>query len=371
MHSFRIDIREILPPKKMNTERGKMDAQVQESLFDSSRTVRNTDLKRPIQVVIWYPTSPSFNSKRSIYRDYYLLSVSQTNFKSPSENEQEASIERFISFLNSNGIPDSAAREWLSSPMSGTRDTDPGKGTFPLIIVAQGNFHSAYNQAVLSEYLASHGYVVATTPSASRIDGAMEGPEQVLQYATAQSNDLEEAITVTEKLFERNFDRIALVGHSFSARAAFLLTLNRKFDAFVSLDGGIANRQGKEWLDRVELDYSKWITPLMHIYQEGGSIVVPDFELIDSLVAAKPIIGRVDSIPHAGFTSLGFVAGTIPGFTIGEQTDDIGGRASEIVKATRLFLDAMLKDKETSINWSNDGRWEFIHFREVQYDLQD
>lgn len=329
--------------------------------IDSTRTVRNTDNKRPIQVTIWYPASSPFNAGANRYRNYYLLTVSQTNFNSPTAEEEDAAVERYISFMNSNEIPDTAAREWLSRPMAGMREAEPATGTFPLVLIAQGNFHSAYNQAILSEYLASHGYIVATTPSVSLIDGPLEETDQIYDYADTQAYDLQEAISATERRFEIRFDRIAVVGHSFGARAGFLLALRRHTNAFVSLDGGIANRQGKEWLDRIEFDPESWTTPMLHLYQEVDSIVEPDFELLDTLSPVKPVAVRVDSVPHAGFTSLGFVAGTVPGFAIGQPADDIGGRAAEIAEATRRFLDDILKNKGSEKQGLDTRRWKYLN----------
>ena len=42
------------------------------------------------------------------------------------------------------------------------RDATPLQRAFPLVLIAQGNRQDAPDQAVLSEFLASHGYVVAS-----------------------------------------------------------------------------------------------------------------------------------------------------------------------------------------------------------------
>jgi predicted dienelactone hydrolase len=61
--------------------------------------------------------------------------------------------------------------QWLDAPMLAARDAPPGGGRFPLVLLEQGNGQTLRDQAPLAEYLASHGYVVATSPSPTLITG--------------------------------------------------------------------------------------------------------------------------------------------------------------------------------------------------------
>ena len=79
---------------------------------------------------------------------------------------------------------------WLDAPMLATADPDPSGGRFPLVLVAQGNGQSAPDQAPLAEYLASHGYVVATSPSPMRISGPLVDEASVGARAEEQAADL-------------------------------------------------------------------------------------------------------------------------------------------------------------------------------------
>jgi predicted dienelactone hydrolase len=58
------------------------------------------------------------------------------------------------------------------------------------VVIAQGNGQSAKHQAVLAEYLASHGYVVATSPSPLRLGARMESEADVLPVAREQARDM-------------------------------------------------------------------------------------------------------------------------------------------------------------------------------------
>jgi dienelactone hydrolase len=170
-----------------------------------------------------------------------------------------------------------------------------------------------------------------------------------LVQVRAQTADLALAIRTAQTLPYVDARRVAAVGHSFGARSAFLLSLEEPLVALVSLDGGIANRLGREWLDGVPIDRARWRTPLLHIFQEGDPIVQPDFTLIRSLRAATRTLVRVDSLPHAGFATLGFVAGTIRGFQIGTTASDLAGRASTVAAVTLNFLDSVVKGRDAAL----------------------
>lgn len=56
--------------------------------------------------------------------------------------------------------------------------------------MAQGNGQSAHHQAVLSEFLASHGFIVCATPSQARLGDRLKSEADVLPGAMAQAGDL-------------------------------------------------------------------------------------------------------------------------------------------------------------------------------------
>ena len=64
-------------------------------------------------------------------------------------------------------------------------------------------------------------------------------------------------------VFNADTMRTGIVAHSFGARSALLFALEHAVAAFVSLDGGIANRAGKGWLDEAELRPQELRMPLL------------------------------------------------------------------------------------------------------------
>lgn len=325
-------------------------------LRDSTRTLPGDGTPRPVQISLWYPARAAGNGDDDggaepsmTYRDYFLLTANEVTLEPLGPGEAGAAIARFKEFLASNGVAGSVVDDWFSRPVAALREAPAAPGRFPLILIAQGNFHAAYNQAILAEYLASHGYAVATGPSQSRIDGPPERDDPVIRAARAQAGDLDFMVDALHHDPRVDADRLGVVAHSFGARSAFLLLLDHDVSAFVSLDGGIANRRGKAWIDDIDFDPASICTPILHFYQDVDETVLPDFELLSSLDGAERLLVRVDSLYHPHFTSLGLASGVVPGFRIGPPSPEVVSKAVAVGELTRRFLDAHTRGTDPGI----------------------
>ncbi len=186
-------------------------------LYDSARTIDKPNGFRPVQVSIWYPANNSGKSARMTYKDYFLLSAKETNYKT-SKSLTDSAVVNYKKLLAGNGIVDSTVDKWFNTKMLAVKNAQPIKDIFPLVVVAQGNFHSAHHQAFLCEFLASYGYVVITTPSQTRITGQLTDVSQAVASAEEQIEDMEFAIKAVKKFGNIDFNNIALLGHSFGGQ---------------------------------------------------------------------------------------------------------------------------------------------------------
>ena len=139
-----------------------------------------------------------------------------------------------------------------------------------MVVVAQGNYHSAHHQAFLCEFLASYGYVVVTTPSQTRISGQMTDNSQAVESAEEQIKDMEFAIRSLRKFDNIDFNNIALLGHSFGGRSILLLQMkNENVKCLVSLDGGLGLNTAIDDIKKSpEFNSEKMNVPLLHIYED-------------------------------------------------------------------------------------------------------
>lgn len=303
---------------------------------------------RSLQVTVWYPSRTNDGGYPLRYRDYVVLSGTEQRAET-SENTGagEATVAAYQKLLTDNGVPESAVAAWLGAPVAAVRGAPPVTGRFPLVLVAQGRFHSAHHQAVLSEYLASHGFIVATTPSPFRPDAPpVAPPEDVLAGARVQAEDLERTLSALRAQPNVDAAHVAVVGHSFGARAAFLFALRHpETAALVSLDGGIANQQGKDWLTGLaDFRPEAFRVPLLHLYQEGDAVVTPDFELMTSLKHTERWLLLLPGLRHADFTSLGAATAVAPELAPPGHAEDTARGWATTAETTRRFLEATVRE---------------------------
>jgi Dienelactone hydrolase and related enzymes len=206
------------------------------------------------------------------------------------------------------GLSSQATESFLGAHVYATRDAIAAKGRYPLVLIAQGNGQDAADQAVLAEFLASHGYVVASVPSPMK-KHPMTDESQIGAFAEEQARALERARVVASRAVRIQKKRQAVIGHSFGARAALLLAArDRNIRAVVSLDGGIGTATGNQYL---QFDHHAPLPPLLHIYEELDPFMKPDFTFLKELRTASLTTTPTAGMHHIHFTTYGFAAAAI------------------------------------------------------------
>jgi len=315
---------------------------------DSTRRME-TGEPRPLDIGVWYPTR-STERLRLTYRDYYLLAAA------------EPELENFIQFLASHGAENREVAAWLATPMRAIRDALPTDQRFPLVLIAQGNGHSVQDQAPMAEHLASHGYVVATTPSPMRVTGPLESESQVGARAMEQSIDLETAeLRLLQWRRDIAGEAIGVVGHSFGARAGLLLAMrSTHVAALVSLDGGIGTATGRGSMESVAGFRPGAVrAAILHFYETLDDYMTPDLSLLRSLTGVTRWIQQAP-LHHHQFTSLG--AATVEHAALRgalAATDTTAAAYSAVLTETLVFLDAFLKGDRNARSRLESGAAQF------------
>jgi len=319
------------------------------SLYDSTRTINNQKSYRPIQLSIWYPAQDSQNPEPMIYKDYFLLSATEIDFE-VSDALKDSSIAEYKNLLLQNGVNADAFEEWFDNQMIANKNAIPIENKFPLVVVAQGNYHSAHHQSFLCEFLASNGYVVVTTPSQTRISGLMTDNSQAVESAGDQVKDMEFAIHSIRNFNNIDFNNIALLGHSFGGRSILLLQMkNENVKCLISLDGGLGLNTAIEDIKKSpEFNSEKMNVPLLHIYEDNEEFIKPDFTLIDSFNHSEIFLIKINDIHHFYFTSIGLVSGTIEGFA--PASENLFVKSKLIYDFTKGFLNAVFEHNDKVMN---------------------
>jgi dienelactone hydrolase len=223
--------------------------------------------------------------------------------------------DRTAAFLARTGVPASTVDSFLASPLYATASTRREAGPFPLVLIAHGNGQDAVDQAVFSEYLASQGLVVVSTPSPMR-QAPMQREDQVAEFAERQASDLADAMDLVSTLMPVDTMRVAIVGHSFGARAALLLAMRApRVAAIVSLDGGIGTATATESFRNAPSFHAEaTVPPLLHFHEALDEFMRPDFSLLQSLRHTSLVLEPTRGMRHVHFTTFGFAAAYFPEF---------------------------------------------------------
>ena len=316
------------------------------SLYDSTRTIINPKNFRPIQVSVWYPAEISGKSVHMTYKDYFLLSAEETDYK-VSKAHKDSVVNNYKKLLLQDGISEKAIDEWFNTKMLAYQDANQLKGKFPLVVVAQGNFHSAHHQAFLCEFLASNGYVVITTPSQTRITGQLTDFSQAMESTVDQVKDMKFAVGTFLHYSNIDFSKVALIGHSFGGRSILLLQMEKylKVKCLVSLDGGLGLNTAVDDIKKSpDFDPAKMDVPLLHFYEDVETMLRPDFRLINGFSKSKRFLVKIDDMHHFYFSSLGLVSGTIKGFH--PLSKNLVEKYKMICNFTRDFLNAVFRSDD-------------------------
>jgi pimeloyl-ACP methyl ester carboxylesterase len=209
-------------------------------------------------------------------------------------------------------LPDEAdalmrARTLASS--IGTR----ARGSHDVVLLAQGNAQDAQDQAILAEFLATHGVVVITAPS-PMLRTPMTNVAEVAKFAERQAEELEIARRAATRRLGLATGKVFVAGHSFGARAALFYAMQHAGVAgIISLDGGIGTSVGIDVMRRSRVfDSLRVLPPILHVYETQDAFLSPQLDFLLSLKTQRLELVRLDVLRHVHFTSVGFAAAFVP-----------------------------------------------------------
>jgi pimeloyl-ACP methyl ester carboxylesterase len=194
---------------------------------------------------------------------------------------------------------------------------------------------------VTCEYLASHGYVVACSPSQGTTSLGMtfdaDGPQ-------TQVRDLECTIAALRESPAIDAERIGVVGVSFGSNAALLLAMSHAgVSAVASLDGALGYCHGVSILkESPSFSIARMRVPLLHMNTaEDPYNDLSDFE---SLVFCERLLLTFRGIQHEDFFPVRVIASATKGPP--PQRSRIGYEA--VCRRLLSFFDAQLKGDRTA-----------------------
>jgi pimeloyl-ACP methyl ester carboxylesterase len=269
------------------------------------------DPGRPIRVGVWYPAVPPTSAEPMIYGDY-LHEDGPSDFRKFNDRLDKRDMESWLEDLRELSPPGKPTFDkLLSTPVAAYRNAPPAHGHFPLVLYSGGKGSRADANVELGEYLASHGYVVATVPQLGRWDQEIElgsSPQEISLHA----DDFDSALAALHDLPEVDFRHIATAGHSAGGEVAVLLALRHpEVRAVIGLDGSYGMSGGMLVLKQLP-EYApgrKLRAALLDLRRADGSQGVKlDLTVIDALHWAHLYRVLFASAFHGDFTEWGMIA---------------------------------------------------------------
>lgn len=251
-------------------------------------------LYRPMQVCVWYPALLSEN-KAMLYGDYFYLKAHETGEVELTEQTKKKLI---TDFLKTDPVDPKILEEELSLPMKAVKDAvADNSNSFPLIIYGPSWWSTAFENALLCEFLASHGYVVISSPSVGPVSREM--PISRIGVET-QARDMEFLLGQSDKISNADTDKITVAGFSLGGLSNVLMhARNSAVDAWIGLDPSI--HEAYEFFEESPYeDYGRFTKPTLFINSMG---YMNDLPFYDQLIYSDAHVIDLPQLEHTDLAS--------------------------------------------------------------------
>ena len=281
---------------------------------DSTRTYSriydysNIKVARPISVSLWYPSEQNIDKKESMkILDYFEILKEE-------EEWDYLPNEQLLNWFYYSNTP--ANQNHLKELTKAYSEIEFANGKFPIIVYTPSFQASSIENFALCEYLASHGYIVISSPS--RGTETRWFSNNNAKEMETQARDVEFLIKEVGKFPMANYKKIAVMGFSFGGLSNVIAqNRNKKIKAIVSLDG-TERYQYALLKESPFFDIQEMNVPYLHMAQKDipEKVLKEDnikaelnwkFELYDSISRSKAYRFKFNHLTHSYFSTLGIL----------------------------------------------------------------
>ena len=255
-----------------------------------------------VQINVWYPADATTGAPMT-FRDYLYVKPAENTHDEPTDAARQAAVDEFTKPLLDAGVSAATVNAIVDSPMIARMNAGipVNLPRSPLVFISPGNGQSAADNAVLAEFIASHGYIVVTVPSVTRLTGPLTSTDQIAARAEEQQDDDDRAASAIGDWPNAVNIPVSIIGYDIGVDAALLYAMHQPTNAIVSLDATLSPA-----LKSVGLyDASRQLPAILDLHGDTA----PDF---GALTTATVISQSFPSLRHVHFTTLGFAAAASP-----------------------------------------------------------
>jgi len=303
---------------------------------------------RPLRIYIWYPAEQSAQPPMKV-NEYVRMAYE--DFNSPTAFDYKANFMDLLPVQIQKGISSEKIETLLKRPTYAIRDASPKAGKYPLLIFGQGLYYeSPLSHFILCEYLASHGYIIATCPLLGTHYRLVNINVEDLE---TQVRDLEFALGYAQNLPHVDSSSTGIIGYDLGGMAGLILAMRKPdIKVFLSMDSAITNGH-YSGLPQSHFSYreDKFVIPWMHMMQSRFIAYYRKQVETTSLFQKKKYgASYLVSVPtnnhgcFSAFAALG-IENSLPGYW-GPIEPNIIELHDQICTTALLFLDKYLKNDQ-------------------------
>ena len=288
--------------------------------YDYTRSYKRVDAEgnlttgeraRPIQTLIWYPAQGSSGAKSMLFGRYLDLMPTEDDFTPLSDQQRAVKLK---ALLDADSITRNYARERVQVTRA-VEEARPEPGPFPAVIYAPSFGASGFENSDLCEYLASHGFIVLSSPSLGMHSRGMTWD---LEGIEAQVGDIEFLLGYLRNIQQADPTRIAVAGWSWGGMTnVFAAMQDSRIQALVSLDGALRYQPArvKEGETVGLIDPNRMTVPLLYISSQPYTLeelnqlnnqlkIENSYNFLNELKYNDTYLVQTSQMIHPGFSSL-------------------------------------------------------------------
>jgi tetratricopeptide (TPR) repeat protein len=294
---------------------------------------------RAVHISVWYPAKPKNNHPKMIYAEYVdevsrMINPQDVTKKTRTKSSQQMSLN--LSQLGGDSvILKKHLPALLAENVNAYKNAAYLGESFPIVIYPENpNLNN-----ILSEYLASYGYIVVSVSRHGTLDADFEW--QNVRGIETLVQDCQFALTVIKKEFKIKDDNVAVLGTGMNASGGLAWMMrNPSIDALVSLEGGILTGyeygliQKSPYFDIYRVD-----RPILCMHSPHESV---DPKLIEHYKYADRYMISLPQMREFYYLNFGVWEKEMPGI-LGPAPGDTKVAYEWMARYTMLFLDWKLK----------------------------
>lgn len=269
------------------------------SVPDSHSIFLKTPLKnlaRPIQICVWYPAAAGHSAVPMPCAEYVHLMATEFDFDYQGNPMEHPFLKERMPDFNKE-----QADALMKASSTAYKDAPQALGKFPVIVYGPGGFGSGFENAALFEYLASHGFIVASYPSTPINESPTNQTGLGPWLFESRARDLQFVIAFMRTFPQTDMDNLGLMGFSLGGTSVVTVaSRDIRVKALVSLDGWHEQDMLK-WLPFTDL--KKIRAPFLSMMNKTKDSDNPNRIVYDSIGRQDAYLVRFNQFGHLFFGS--------------------------------------------------------------------